>query len=353
MVSNWPAPPETIAFNITHRCNLRCEYCFEEIGFNATEPSFEEAKDILDQLNAFGVKEILLEGGEIFLVPYIFDLLEKVIDYDFRVHVISNGTLINPEVADYLSCLGISIGISLDGPTPETNIFRGAIAFHKALSAIRMLVDKGMTVYINCVVTRSNYAHVAQLAKLCHDAGAYGLVLQQLHCSGRANASFFKSNHITIDQLTELKIVYKELAETYPDIYFVNSEVFDFLNARERYHKVCSYQHEYFPQKILRCGAGQRFCVIQPDLSVIPCGILGNFPCGNLKQQSFQEIWHHSEGFNFLRQMSEYTADMIPGCSKCPINAICDGGCRGDMYNYSGEWLGTHIACPFAEQSHI
>jgi len=344
---NWLPAPEQVTFNITSRCNLRCQYCFGGMRARGTEASLGEAISVLDQLDSLGVEEVLLQGGEVFCVPYMRKLLERASSYRFHLHVISNGTLISERLAQALSGLKLSIGISLDGLTPEVNRHRGAEALEKAVGAIHRLVSQRMITYVNCTVTRSNVSALPQLVSFCDSAGVHGLVLQQLHCSGRATAHFFAENTIGQADTEALESMLLVLKETYPRLRFVESEICYFLGARTRYNRVCDPGLEYLPMKLLRCAAGRRYCAIEPNLDVIPCVVLGSFPCGNLRQESFRAVWGTSPGLEFMRELSESRVDRIPGCLECTYNPVCDGGCRADMLNYCDDWLAAHILCPF------
>lgn len=348
---NWTDIPELVAFNVTARCNLRCKYCFEGLTKNPPEPSLEEVLGILNQLDEIGVPEILLEGGEIFAARFAKKLLSSLRNYRIKPHIISNGLLITEDIARELSELKISIGISLDGPAPEYNLYRGKKAFLKAVHAISLLVKNGVTVYVNCTVTQANIDLIPQLAELCHKLNVYGLVLQQLHCSGAADANFYHENLITLSQQQHLMNLLPDLQEKYPDLYFVESEVLDLINVPNRYKKVCKTDVDYWPKRIFRCAAGRRFCVIQADLEIIPCGILSNYRCGNLRHQTFSEIWQTSPQLQALRQLCEIRVDQIPGCGQCHYNPVCDGGCRGDVYNFSNNWLAQHPTCPLKREA--
>lgn len=354
---NWIDVPELVAFNVTSRCNLNCTYCFERVNSNQSQDaSFGETISVLNQLDSFGVPEVLLEGGEIFAAPFIKELLSMLSDYNIRFHLITNGTLLTPKLADMISKIDLSVGVSLDGHTPELNLYRGGEKiFYKILSAIEMLVSRGVTTYVNCTVTRHNVDFIKQLIELCDELNVYGIVLQQLHCSGNADKMFYFTNFINYIQMKKAKDIYEKAKHEYPRMHIVNSELFDWIDVPERYLKVCNPDLEYKPKKIHRCAAGRRFCVITSNLDVIPCGILENFNCGNLREKSLKEIWNNSEGLNFIRRISEFRVDEISTCKDCIYNPICDGGCRGDMFNYIGDWLAPHIFCPyknFKESQH-
>lgn len=355
---NWIDVPESVAFSVTSKCNLKCTYCFEDVNNKQTQDAtFSETLSVLNQLESMGVPEVLLEGGEIFAAPFIMELLNRLTDYKIRFHLITNGTLITPKLADMISKVNLSIGVSLDGHTPALNSHRGGKKiFYEILSAIETLISKGVTTYVNCTVTKGNADSVEQLIELCNKLKVNGVVFQELHCSGKADKTFYINNHISIAQADLIKEIYEKYKRKYPHIDIVDpelSEVFFWLNTPKRYLKACNPNLRYKPKKLFRCAAGRKFCVITSNLDVIPCGILENFSCGNLRKKSFKEIWNYSKHFNFIRQLSEFRVDTISTCIDCIYNPICDGGCRGDMFNYASDWLAPHILCPYNDFREI
>lgn len=350
---NWSDVPELVAFNVTNKCNLRCTYCFQsQAGDHNQDASMGEIISVLDELNSLGVAEVLLEGGEIFVLPDIHEILFRLQKYKFRAHLITNGTLINDELAELLAETGVSIGVSLDGPTPAYNSHRGGKGvFYQALDAVKLLAAKEVPVYVNCTVTVENADVIEELIDLSARLGADGIVLQQLHCSGRADRNYYREHFLTLDQSLKLKKVFTEAKIHYPTMDFVESEIFDWVNIPDRFMNTCDPALRYKPMKLFRCAAGRKFCVIKSNLDVILCGILEEYSCGNLREKSFREIWSSSERLHFIRNLSEKRVDQIPGCKDCPYNPICDGGCRGDAFNYSGDWLAVHLCCPYRDRN--
>jgi radical SAM protein with 4Fe4S-binding SPASM domain len=349
---NWRDVPELVGFNVTSRCNLRCAYCFEAGATRASlDPTLEEVLQTIHQLEELGVPEILLEGGEIFTLPFADELVAHLAACRIRPHIITNGTLVTDKRAAALAAQAMSVGVSLDGPTEQHNRLRGRGVFGAAVAAIRRLVDAGVETYVNCTMTRDNIDDVPALAKLCDELRVAGLVLQQLHCSGRAQAAFYRDRLVTRRQQEELLERWPELNARFPALRFVESEVFDLINVPRRYEAVCSPELEYWPKRLFRCGAGRRFCMIDANLNVIPCGILGTLPCGNLREARFVDIWRQSEGLKSIRAMAELRADVVSGCAGCVQSAVCDGGCRGDIFNATGDWLGQHPTCPRTDRA--
>jgi Fe-coproporphyrin III synthase len=343
---NWIDVPELVAFNVTSKCNLRCRYCFEGNLNRDNDATFDEAVDVLDQLDDLGVPEVLLEGGEIFACDFAERLLRLLPKYRFEPHVITNGTLINRNWARLFKEQNMSIGISLDGPTPEYMKHRGNV-FSVVVEGIETMVAAGVTTYVNCTVTQQNAAAISALAEFCESLGVFGLVLQQLHCSGKADREFFTNNVVSLEDQEGLLTLLPELVLKHPNLYFVESEVLDLANVPGRYHSNCRPGVKYKPKELFRCAAGRRFCVIQADLTVIPCGILPTFTCGDLRKNTLEEVWRDSDELRFIRELSKRRVREIPGCEECRFAAVCDGGCRGDTFNLLDDWLGAHPTCVF------
>src|SRR6266498_1668478 len=72
--------------DLTYRCNERCVHCYLDHDDHG-EMSFAEIKDLLDQLAAAGVFFLTISGGEIFLRPDLFDILEHARGLMFSVKI--------------------------------------------------------------------------------------------------------------------------------------------------------------------------------------------------------------------------------------------------------------------------
>jgi len=87
------------------------------------------------------------------------------------------------------------------------------------------------------------------------------------------------------------------------------------------------------------CGAGRIYAAIEPNGDVVPCVFLP-IVVGNLRKQSFWDIWTKSKLFEDLRDR-----DKLKGfCRVCPYRNIC-GGCRARAYGYYGDPLAPDPGC--------
>ena len=119
-----------IQLELTENCNLRCGYCIyndfykEKRNYANVDMTEEIAKKAIDYLKNHSEKKdmvgISFYGGEPLLK---YGLMKKVVDYakeqinkEITFAITTNGTLINDNIASFLSSENFSVLVSLDGP---------------------------------------------------------------------------------------------------------------------------------------------------------------------------------------------------------------------------------------------
>ena len=154
-------PPNFITLSPTQRCNLHCIGCYAASNENTTPtlPYNIVDKIVWEAQNIFGVKSIVISGGEPFMYKSegktLLDLFEKYNDIFFLVY--TNGTLINSSVAKKMAELGnVLPAISVEGYEKETDERRGAGVYKKILQAMAGLRTAGVPFAISVTATSTN-----------------------------------------------------------------------------------------------------------------------------------------------------------------------------------------------------
>jgi radical SAM protein with 4Fe4S-binding SPASM domain len=89
------------------------------------------------------------------------------------------------------------------------------------------------------------------------------------------------------------------------------------------------------------CLAGTGFCFISHVGRVQTCGFL-DVTCGNIREESFKDVWENSRVFNELREFSNLTGK----CGACEYKRVC-GGCRARAYEATGSYLAEEPLCTY------
>ncbi|MBV9087262.1 MAG: SPASM domain-containing protein, partial [Acidobacteriaceae bacterium] len=87
------------------------------------------------------------------------------------------------------------------------------------------------------------------------------------------------------------------------------------------------------------CLAGTGVCFISHEGEVFPCGYLP-VKAGDLRQQTFAEVWSDSQVFEQLRD----TGNLKGKCGCCEFRNICMG-CRARAFAASGDMLAEEPFC--------
>lgn len=314
-----------VAWETTSACNLRCSYCRAKATAepDPEELSTEEALDLIDEVAP--LKPLLiLSGGEPLLRPDIFLLARHAASKGFRVSLATNGTLLTPEVVDEIVSSGVSrVSISLDGSTPENHdAVRGRGCYLRAMKGIGNL-DGRVDFQINFTITKRNARDLLPIFDLAESLGAKALHFFFLVPTGRG---------------TEKDLISPEMQE----------ELLNLIDL-ERSRRTVEVQVTCAPQyaRIALPGSGRRgggclagtsFAFISRRGEVYPCGYLPML-AGNVRRQSFGEIWENSAVFKALRERK-----LKGRCGECGYRTAC-GGCRARAFAKKGDYLESDPMC--------
>jgi len=89
------------------------------------------------------------------------------------------------------------------------------------------------------------------------------------------------------------------------------------------------------------CLAGTGVCFISHEGEVFPCGYLPVI-AGDLRKQTFDEIWQNAEVFNALRD----TGNLKGKCGCCEFRNVCMG-CRARAFAATGDYLDEEPFCVY------
>lgn len=342
--------PKWIAWEITRRCNLHCVHCRSSSELEVQgHPDFslEEGKCILDEIHAYANPVMVLSGGEPLLRPDVFTLARYGTELGLRMCLATNGMLVTPEVCKEIKSSGIKmVSLSLDGATAAVhdNFRSQPGAFEGVMRAIHLFNEHGIPFLINSSFTKRNKDDIPRIYQLVKSLGATAWYLFMIVPTGRGE-----------DIMEELIP-----AEEYEDIlnwhYDMEKEEQDLLvrpTCAPQYYRIVLQRSkadgDQFKRRSLKfstggskgCLAGQLICLIDVDENILPCSY---FPlsAGNLRTQSFKEIWETSPLMLDLRNFKGYKDN----CGKCEYIQVC-GGCRARAYAVSGDYLAGEPFCTY------
>jgi len=333
--------PLKVLLNVNNLCNLQCPYCYSDSGPSKRVPELtrEELLGLADELGAMRVFSVNVLGGEPLLRKDLFELLARLRHHRISVELVTNGTLLKPDQVTRLRDLGVNVSLSIDGGSEETNReLRGRGSFAKAYRAAQLLGQAGSLTSVAMTVTRLNIRHVREFVETFHDIGARSLDFNRLYPTHRVRQRW---NEL-FPRPSESAALAAELAEiqhTYPGLKLGGSYVgwaTKYRGAPARGEQDDGYW---------ACGAGLRTCIVRPDGWVTPCNSMWEYTCGNVREQSFREIWESAPGLKRLRDLASVPYTEQTACNGCSHRASCRGGCHAAALAAEGTVFGRDPIC--------
>ncbi len=347
MSSNVYPAPHLIAWEITRTCNLYCAHCRASAGRRIydDELSTAECLALIDGILEVGRPILILSGGEPLLREDFFTLARYAVSKGLRVVVGSNGTGVTTEVAIEMKQVPISrLAISLDFPTPSLqDNFRGLPgAFHAAVKGIENAIRVGVEVQVNSTITTRNVEYLEQLLNLALELKAVAFHPFLLVPTGRGKE--LEGEGLPGEEYERvLHWIYEKQAEMGGRISMKPTCAPHYMRvARQRGGASTPGGDGGGMNRVTRgCLVGSGFCFISHRGEVQGCGYLDRV-AGNVREQSFSQVWWHSPLFQELRDV-----DRLGGkCGFCEFKNVC-GGCRARAYEATGDYLAEEPYCVY------
>jgi heme b synthase len=349
---------QLVAWEVTRSCNLFCAHCRASAnsGRHEGELDTQDCYSIIDQILEVGKPVLILTGGEPLLREDIFSIAEYAARNGLRVVMGSNGTLITPGIAAKLKDVPLSrVSVSLDFPAAELqDRFRGQPGAYKAaLAGIENLRGAGIEVQVNCTLTKMNIGYLDDLINLAVSAGAVAFHPFFLVPTGRGRG-LENVELSTAEYEQALNWIYDKQLELGSSIFFKPTDAPHYLRVMKQRQKFDGQAalprvpgNHGAMQTISRgCLAGTGFCFISHVGQVQGCGYL-EVKAGDLKKQSFAQVWDDSPLFTKLRDL----ANLKGKCGACEYKRLC-GGCRARAFESTGDYLEAEPYCLYKPAMH-
>jgi radical SAM protein with 4Fe4S-binding SPASM domain len=292
-----------------------------------------------------------LSGGEPLVRPDVLQIARYAVGKGLRVVMGTNGTLITETMAADLKSVPVSrLGISLDFPVAELqDKFRGqAGAFAGVMGGIKSARRAGIEVQINSTITKLNVDYLDELLALTLKVGAVAFHPFMLVLTGRGKG--LESVELSPERYEQtLHWIYDKQVELGDRLFFKPTDVPHYMRVVKQRQRQGDQSPRtespagHHPTNVITrgCLAGTGFCFISYQGKVKGCGYL-DVEAGDIRKQSFRQIWANSPLFNKLRDLSNIKGK----CGVCEYKIIC-GGCRARAYEATGDYLAAEPYCVY------
>ncbi|HMF58561.1 MAG TPA: radical SAM protein, partial [Pyrinomonadaceae bacterium] len=277
------------------------------------ELSYEEHCRLVDEIADAGCFWLLYTGGEIFARKDFLDIYTYAKRRGLMITLFTNGTLITPEIADYLvEWRPFNIEITLYGYTKETYERLTGIpgSYERCIRGIKLLKERNLPLKLKSVAVTLNKHELLDMQRFAEsELGVEfkydAMMSPRIDCSQSPLEVRLRPEEIVaLDLADPTRIAeWRRIAEQFDGPAHVSEEVYN-------------------------CGGGVNSFAVDPEGRMSIC-VLSHADTYDLRGGSFNEGWE-----NFLQKVRHKKVTRLTKCVACHMKSTC-GMCpaNGELEN--------------------
>ena len=292
--------PWFVVWELTYACNFRCKHCYAADYGSQEIPLEVDNREtrmlIVKRFIDAGLTHVTLMGGEPFIVPELLDIIQKLRENHIFVKIQSNGSLLTEEKVRELERVSVNqVELSLDGTTAQINdSIRGRGTYNKIINGLELLRDSNIPKKGICyTITTNNFYDVDNVPAFVEAHEIDEVFFSKFFAKGRGEK--YANWCLSPEQRTMIRTKIIKFNEDDKDSKRVYFAIWD-------------------------CKAGKTYCVVSPYGEIRPC-TLHDYIVGNLKEQTFPELWQANQDLFQLRYPYLYKRV----CTNCAEKLTCKG----------------------------
>jgi uncharacterized protein len=343
-----------VSLNVTHKCNLHCDYCYGEDGSYGS-PAVHMSRETARQAVDFLFKEngdaercrITLFGGEPLLN---FDLVKYVIQYArkkassldkiIEFGLTTNGILMDEEKADFLINEKIEVTFSLDGPKKihdqnrplKSNRERGSydVIYPNILKYIEKAERDNSFYAFRATLTRPGIRNMCEMIDFFEGFNTEKVIYDTAEYKHGMSPNGLAIND---DDLLLYKQQVKEIAKKFVEnklkpVHNLFAGPFGVLKNKTKRHSHC-------------ISAGVLYVGVSAEGDIYPCHRFVGY-----KETKLGDVWQGYDREKWLKGYSRIHIFNSKVCSSCWLRYYCGGLCPATNYYLGGDMVLSDTVVP-------
>ncbi len=344
-------------FRLTPLCNLRCVMCGQRGDKGVLKGSFaaEESKKVLG-LDVYKrlVDEIkrkrptiYIWGGEPFLYPELFPLVDYMKDAGMAVSVNTNGTLLAKNAQEIVRRKWHALFVSLDGFEETNDRIRGEGSYKRVVEGFEAInrekERQGSHFPHMGIVSTVNNLNYKDLYRLAEAAQSFKLSWHIFNLGTYTNSAIIEHQRDFMRDELDTEIGCLQGYETGYNEGIDGQKLYDILtriHAMQTDHpiitvpalnpeKINTYYGDLAMPVRTRCSVPWSQANIDYDGGVHFCADYPDYKLGNIKEESFFDIYNGKRARRFRAALKKSPDGIFPGCVRCYQNMLCGKKVKG------------------------
>lgn len=272
----------TLMYDITMNCNLRCIHCYNNEFLDAGQSVEIDVREVIDGLSKIKFTNIVIQGGEPLLVKNLEKLIEELNNKDINVFITTNATLLTKERVISLIKAGTKgIYFSIESASQIVNDrMRGVGTYSSFYKNVKNFMNVYLTllnkkyippmrIELSCTASSINFSSEDEIRKIFNLAEDLKIEIIRFNFLQNFGGS---KNLIYNEKLTNFEIANM--------IAYISKE-FPYICVQLPMKQI---EHEFLKKRYGldlniqgakgRCPAGENIAYVDSDLNIYPCAWL-------------------------------------------------------------------------------
>lgn len=339
----------TAHWSVTGKCNYKCKHCYMSApDAKYGELSHKQCMDIIDELEACGVRSVSLTGGDPLVRADFWELVDRLLANGIRITTIySNGKLVNADTLDQLEKRRIypEFNMSFDGVGWHDWLRGVPGAEEAAIAAFKLCRERGFPTGAELCLHQRNKHTLRESVNLLASLGCGHLKTNPASMSGAwiENAG---EDHLTMEELFEIYLEY--IPRFFEDGAPLSLQLGGFFMARKgedkfRLPSVKSDNADTAGKQVV-CGHARHTMYISAEGRVMPCMSLSgldvqkDFPL--VTEDGLAKCLTDSFFMNMVSETVDQYLSHNAECAECEAKYLCCAGCRASALESGGDLNG-------------
>jgi radical SAM protein with 4Fe4S-binding SPASM domain len=306
----------------------------------------ETYKRLVDEIK---VKKptVYLWGGEPFLYPDLFPLVDYMKEAGLAVSVNTNGTHLAKNAEEIVRRKWHALFVSLDGFEETNDRIRGEGSYRRVVEGFEAInrekKRQGSHLPHMGIVSTVNNLNYKDLYRLAEAAQGFGLSWHIFNLGTYTNETIVERQRAFMREKLDTEIGCLQAFDTGYNEGIDGQELYDILtriHAMDTDHPIITVP-ALNPEKIntyysdleipvrTRCSVPWSQANIDYDGGVHFCADYPDYKLGNIKDQAFFEIFNGERARRFRNALKASPDGVFPGCVRCYQNMLCGKKIKG------------------------
>ncbi len=296
--------PVSGTFELTSRCNFKCEMCYVHEGCEQTDPlSTDDWLKMGEEAKKAGTLFLLLTGGEPLLRKDFEEIYIKLKEMGFLVSLNTNGSLVHKHIDLFKNSPPSRVNISLYGTDDDAYESLCKVRMYsQVVENIKLLKSLGVSVKLNAVFTKENKHQLKEIIDTANQLGVPISTTAYAYPQVRLNDDYGENRG---------RMSAREAAQCTLECDLHRFKTEDFLDRAKRITTLCSGKSGDGVQ----CRAGRAAFWVTSNGIMQACGMLPEIKA-DTKELGFWGAWQ-----SILEQTRQIHSPKE--CLSCPYANIC------------------------------